>query len=132
MVNVIFSLTGQQAPKPKGTKMATEVKTEMRKYIYRTADTEKLELLGHHSTIATITKDQALELAQSLISAAMDKDSEDVRVDFEMRNPTRIGDSPDLSLSFGSGLGYVKPKLHWATVEGHQLFELSHEWLRAN
>ena len=112
--------------------MAKEVKTEMRKYVYRTSDTEKLELLGFHSTIATITKDQALELAQSLISAAMDKDSEDVRVSFEMQNPTRIGDSPDLCLSFGNGFGYVKPKLHWATVEGHQLFELSDEWLRDN
>jgi len=113
--------------------MASEIKTEMRKYVYRTIDTEKLELLGHHSTIATITKDEALELAQSLIIAAMDKDSENVRVDFEMKNPTRIGDSPELSLYFGSGLGfYSKPKLHYATVEGHLLFELSNEWLRDN
>ena len=112
--------------------MATEIKTEMRQYIYRTIDTEKLELLGHHSTIATITKDEALELAQSLIIAAMDKDSENVRVGFEMQNPIRIGDSPDLSLSFGNGLGYVKPKLHWATVEGHQIFELSDEGLGDN
>ena len=113
--------------------MASEIKTEMRQYVYRTIDTEKLELLGHHSTIATITKDEALELAQSLIIAAMDKDSENVRVSFEMQNPIRIGDSPDLSLSFGNGLGfYVNPKLHWANVEGHQIFELSDEGLGDN
>jgi len=108
--------------------MATTVKTEMRKYVYSTVDTEKLELLGSHSTIATITKEQALELAQRLITASMDKDSEDVRVDFEMRYPTRIGDSPELCLYFGSGLGWVNPKLHWSMVEGHQIFELSDEY----
>jgi hypothetical protein len=108
--------------------MATTVKTEMRKYVYTTVDTEKLELLGSHSTIATITKEQALELAQRLITASMDKDSEDVRVDFEMRYPTRIGDSPELCLIFGHGLGWVNPKLHWSMVEGHQIFELSDEY----
>jgi hypothetical protein len=60
----------------------------------------------------------------------MDKDSENVRVDFEMKNPTRIGDSPEISLYFGSGLGnFAKPKLHWAMVEGHQIYELSEEGL---
>jgi hypothetical protein len=112
--------------------MATKTKVEMRKYVYNTIDTEKLELVGDHSTIATITKEQALELAQQLISAAMDKDAEDVRVDFEMKHPTRIGDSPEITLYFGSGLGWVKPKLHWATVEGHQIYELSDSWLAAN
>lgn len=108
--------------------MATTTKVEMRKYVYTTVDTEKLELLGRHSTIATITKDQALELAQSLIAAAMDKDSEDVRVDFEMKNPRFIGDSPELCLYFGQSLGYVNPKIHWATTEGHTIYELSDEY----
>ena len=108
--------------------MATTAKVGMRKYVYSTVDTEKLELLGNHSTIATITKEQALELAQQLITASMDKDSEDVRVDFEMKHPTRIGDSPELCLYFGSGLGWVNPKLHWSMVEGHQIFELSDEY----
>jgi len=111
--------------------MATSTKVEMRKYVYNTVDTEKLELLGDHSTIATITKEQALELAQQLISAAMDKDVEDVRVDFEMQHPTRIGDSPSLKLYFGTAVG-VSPKLHWATVEGHLIYELSDSWLAAN
>jgi hypothetical protein len=108
--------------------MATTTKVKMRKYVYTTVDTENLELLGDHSTIATITKEQALELAQQLISAAMDKDSKDVRVDFEMKHPSRIGDAPELTLYFGSGLGWVQPKLHWATVEGHQIYELSDEY----
>ena len=108
--------------------MATTTKVEMRKYVYSTVDTEKLELTGNHSTIATITKEQALELAQQLISASMDKNAEDVRVDFEMKNPSFIGDSPELTLYFGSGLGWVSPKLHWATVEGHQIYELSDEF----
>ena len=108
--------------------MALTTKVEMRKYVYNTADTEKLELLGDHSTIATITKEQALELAQQLISAAMDKEVEDVRVDFEMKHPSRIGDSPELTLYFGSGLGWVNPKLHWSMVEGHQIYELSDEY----
>jgi hypothetical protein len=108
--------------------MATTAKVEMRKYVYTTVDTEKLELLGRHSTIATITKDQALELAQSLIAAAMDKDSEDVRVDFEMKSPRFIGDSPELCLYFGQGFGYVNPKIHWATTEGHTIYELSDEY----
>jgi hypothetical protein len=113
--------------------MATTQKVEMRKYVYSTADTQNLELLGSHSTIATITKEEALQLAQELIACAMDKDSEDVRVDFEMKNPTRLGDSPELCLYFGSGLGsYVKPKLHWSMVEGHQIYQLSDEELMAD
>lgn len=112
--------------------MATTQMLEMRKYVYNTVDTNNLELLGDHSTIATITKEQALELAQQLITAAMDKDSEDVRVDFEMKHPSRMGDSPELTLYFGSGLGWVNPKLHWSMVEGHQIFELSDTYLEAN
>jgi len=111
--------------------MATKETVENGKYVYQTSDTEKLRLLGSHSTIAKITKEQALELAQQLLSAVMDKDDEDVRVDFEMKNPSRIGDSPELSLYFGNGLGWVNPKLHWASVEGHLLYELSEEWLEA-
>ena len=108
--------------------MATSTKVAMRQYVYNTVDTEKLELVGSHSTIATITKEEALQLAQDLIHCAMDKDSENVRVDFEMKNPTRIGESPELCLYFGSGLGnFVKPQLHWAMVEGHQIYELSDE-----
>ena len=108
--------------------MATTAKVGMRKYLYSTVDTEKLELLGSHSTIATITKEQALELAQQLITASMDKDSDDVRVDFEMKTPTRIGDFPELCLYFGSGLGWVEPKLHYAVVEGHHIFRVSDEY----
>jgi hypothetical protein len=112
--------------------MATTQKVQMRKYVYSTVDTQNLEILGSHSTIATITKEEALQLAQDLIYCAMDKDSKNVRVDFEMKNPTRIGDSPELCLYFGSGLGnFVKPQLHWAMVEGHQIYELSEEFLAA-
>ena len=111
--------------------MATTTKVEMRKYAYSTVDTQNLELVGSHSTIATITKEEALVLAQELIACAMDKDAENVRVDFEMRDPSRIGDSPSLKLYFGS-TGGVSPKLHWAMVEGHQIYELSDSWLAAN
>lgn len=108
--------------------MATTTKVQMRKYVYTTVDTQNLELLGRHSTIATVTKEQALELAQQLISAAMDKDATDVRVDFEMKSPHFVGDAPELCLYFGNGLGYVEPKIHWATTEGHTIFELSDEY----
>lgn len=108
--------------------MATETRLENNKYVYRTSDTEKLELLGRHSTIATVTKDQALQLAQQLIEAAMDKSTETVRVDFEMKNPRFIGDAPELCLYFGSGLGWVEPKIHWATTEGHSIYELTDEY----
>jgi hypothetical protein len=111
--------------------MATTTKVEMRKYAYSTVDTQNLELVGSHSTIATITKEEALFLAQQLISCAMDKETEDVRVDFEMRHPIRMGEGPSLNLYFGSS-GSVKPKLHWAMVEGHQIYELSDSWLAAN
>lgn len=111
--------------------MATTTKVKMRQYSYNTVDTQNLELVGKHSTIATITKEEALTLAQELIACAMDKDSKDVRVDFEMRDPSRIGDSPSLHLYFGSS-GGVQPKLHWATVEGHLIYSLSDEWLAAN
>jgi hypothetical protein len=108
--------------------MARTTKVEMRKYVYTTVDTQNLELLGRHSTIATVTKEQALELAQQLISAAMDKETETVRVDFEMKDPRFVGDAPELCLYFGSGFGYVQPKIHWATTEGHTIFELSEEY----
>jgi hypothetical protein len=108
--------------------VATTTKVKMRKYVYTSVDTENLELLGRHSTIATVTKDQALELAQQLISAAMDKDTETVRVDFEMKNPRFIGDAPELCLYFGSGFGYVEPQIHCATTEGHTIYELSDEY----
>jgi len=111
--------------------MATTTKVEMRQFVYNTVDTQNLELLGSHSTIATITKEEALVLAQELIACAMDKDVENVRVDFEMRDPSRIGESPNLKLYFGSA-GGVSPKLHWAMVEGHQIYELSEEGLAAN
>jgi hypothetical protein len=111
--------------------MATTQMLEMRKYVYNTVDTNNLELLGSHSTIATITKEEALQLAQELIACAMDKDSNDVRVDFEMRDPSRIGDSPSLKLYFGSA-GGVAPKLHWSMVEGHLIFELSDTYTEAN
>ena len=111
--------------------MATTTALEMRKYFYTTVDTEKLELLGSHSTIATITKEEALQLAQELIACAMDKDSNDVRVDFEMREPIANNEAPSLKLYFGSA-GGVSPKLHWAMVEGHQIFELSDTYTEAN
>jgi hypothetical protein len=108
--------------------MATTQKVQMRQYVYTTADTEKLELLGDHSTIATITKEEALFLAQQLIECAMDKETDSVRVDFEMQHPIRMGEGPTVKLYFGSS-GSVKPKLHWAMVEGHQIYELSDEGL---
>jgi hypothetical protein len=111
--------------------MTTTQMLEMRKYVYNTVDTNNLELLGSHSTIATITKEQALELAQELIACAMDKTTDDVRVDFEMREPIASNQAPSLKLYFGSA-GGVKPKLHWAMVEGHQIFELSETYLKAN
>lgn len=108
--------------------MATTQMLEMRQYVYNTVDTEKLELLGSHSTIATITKEEALFLAQQLIDCAMNKETESVCVDFEMRNPIRMGEGPSLNLYFGSS-GSVQPKLHWAMVEGHQIYELREEGL---
>jgi hypothetical protein len=106
--------------------MATTQMVQMRQYVYNTVDTEKLELLGDHSTIATITKEEALFLAQQLIACAMDKETENVRVDFEMRHPIRMGEGPSLNLYFGSS-GSVKPKLHWAMVEGHLIYEMRDE-----
>jgi hypothetical protein len=111
--------------------MARTTALEMRKYFYTTVDTENLELLGSHSTIATITKEEALQLAQELIACAMNKDADGVRVDFEMREPIAMNEAPTLSLYFGSA-GGVKPKLHWAMVEGHQIFELSDTYSEAN
>jgi hypothetical protein len=108
--------------------MATETRLENNKYVYRTIDTEKLELLGRHSTIATVTKDQALRLAQSLIEAAMDNSTDTVRVDFEMKSPRFNNDFPELCLAFGNGFGYVYPKIHWATTEGHSIYELTNEF----
>jgi hypothetical protein len=126
----IFISLGNGLNKTKGKKM-TATKVEMRQYVYNTVNTQNLELVGNHSTIATITKEEALQLAQELIACAMDKESDNVRVDFEMRDPSRIGDSPSLHLYFGSS-GGVQPKLHWSMVEGHLLYELSEEGLAAN
>ena len=111
--------------------MARTTALEMRKYFYTTVDTKNLELLGSHATIATITKGEALELAQELIACAMDKTTDLVRVDFEMREPIANNEAPSLKLYFGSA-GGVKPKLHWAMVEGHQIFELSEYYAEGN
>jgi hypothetical protein len=110
--------------------MALKVRAEKGKYSYNQVDVEKLTLQGSHATIASITKEQALELAQSLIAAVMDKNSDDVRVDFELKEPTRIGDTPEVCLYFGSGVAPATyPKLHWAMVEGHLLYSLSDDYL---
>lgn len=110
--------------------MALTVRAEKGKYSYNQVDVENLTLQGSHSTIATITKEQAIELAQNLLACAMDKDSDDVRVDFELKEPKRIGDTPEVALYFGSGLtAATYPKLHWAMVEGHLLYSLSDDYL---
>lgn len=111
--------------------MKTTYKTNMRKYQYTSVDTEKLEIIGQHATIATLTKREALILAQSLIDAATNDYEENVRMSFDMVAPTRIGDAPELHLSLGTS-GYFTPQLHWAMIEGHLIFELSQEWCDEN
>lgn len=99
------------------------------KYDYTTVETTNLEIVGWHDTIAVITKDEALEMAQSLISSAMNPNADNtVTVHFSLRDPYAKGKTPETVIAFGHDRHW-KPKLHWATVEGHQIYCLNDEWL---
>ena len=104
-------------------------KIENGKYDYKPFVADKLEVAGCHTTIGTITKDEALQMAKALIDAAQNPNEEgNVTVDFSLDYPHYKGDAPEITLSF-TGAGYWKPKLHWATIEGNEIFTLSDEWL---
>lgn len=96
------------------------------KYKYTTAQTKDWELIGSHITVARIKKWQALELAQQLIASVANEEDEEIRVHFQMDEPTREGDFPTVRLGFGH-MNTVEAELHWAVIEGHELFVLDHE-----
>ena len=102
------------------------------KYDYKTSQTEKLEIIGFHQTIATITPSEALQMAQALISASQNPESDgSVSINFDMHYPEYNGSAPTITMSF-TGQGYWQPELHWATVEGHEIYSLNDEWLEAD
>lgn len=96
---------------------------QINEYDYTQIETQNLVLTGSHDTIATLTKDQALKLAQQLLGQIADSDNENVRVFFEMKEPTSKNELPTLSMGFGS-ISFVNPKLHWAMIQGHLIHSL--------
>jgi hypothetical protein len=94
------------------------------KYEYVTSEVDQLVISGSHDTIASITVTEALIFAKNLISAAQ-KPLQDgtVTINFEMKQPERLGDSPRLVLATHEG-GYISPKLHWSLIEGHSVYSL--------
>lgn len=99
---------------------------QINEYDYTQVETENLVLTGSHDTIATLTKEQALEVAQQLLQAIADKDSDRVRMFFEMKEPTSRNELPTLSFGFGH-CGWVAPKLHWAIIQGYLIHSLHHD-----
>lgn len=103
------------------------------KYVYRTTQyTDQFELTGRHNTVAFVTPDQALSMASALIEAARNPNEEgNVVISFDLEHPYRNDLAPEASLYFGN-TGRYDLNLHWAMVEGHEIYSLSNEYMEAS
>ena len=94
---------------------------------YVTSEVDHWVITGSHDTIAKLSVNEALIFAKNLISAAQHPlDDGTVTINFEMKQPERLGDAPRLVLATNEG-GYLSPKLHWALIEGHSVYSANHE-----
>jgi len=92
------------------------------KYEYVTSEVDQIVITGSHDTIAKITVSEALIFAKNLITAAQNPlEDGTVTINFEMKQPERLGDAPRLIFSTHEG-GYLSPKLHWSLIEGHSVY----------
>lgn len=100
----------------------------MEKYTYSPILRTNYAYVGDHNSVSTITKDEALILAQNLINAARDDEFIDVRLCLEVKHPENLGEAPTVRVSFGDSRP-LSANLHWLMSEGNVLYELSEEWL---